>query len=87
MCLILIAFQPDADVPLVVAANRDEFHSRPTQKANWWPDNTDLLGGRDLQAGGTWLAVSRRGRFAAVTNYRDADASKRSVRSRGHLVT
>lgn len=87
MCLILVAFRSDADYPLVVAANRDEFHARPAQKADWWPDNRDLLGGRDLQAGGTWLAVHRSGKFAAVTNYRDADASKRGNRSRGHLVS
>jgi uncharacterized protein with NRDE domain len=87
MCLVLIAFQADAKYPLIVAGNRDEFHARPTQKANWWPDDADLLGGRDLQAGGTWLALHRSGRFAAVTNYRDADASKRGKRSRGHLVT
>ena len=87
MCLILVAFQPESATPLVVAGNRDEFHARPTQKADWWPDDGNLLGGRDLQAGGTWLAVHRNGRFAAVTNYRDADASKRGKRSRGHLVS
>lgn len=87
MCLILVAFQPEAATPLIVAGNRDEFHARPTQPADWWPDDGDLLGGRDLQAGGTWLAVHRSGRFAAVTNYRDAAASKRGKRSRGHLVS
>lgn len=87
MCLILIAFEPESDLPLVVAGNRDEFHARPTLKADWWPDITDILGGRDLQAGGTWLAVSRSGRFAAVTNYRDAAASRSGKQSRGHLVT
>jgi uncharacterized protein with NRDE domain len=87
MCLILIAFEPESDLPLVVAGNRDEFHARPTLKADWWPDITNILGGRDLQAGGTWLAVSRSGRFAAVTNYRDAAASRSGKQSRGHLVT
>lgn len=87
MCLILIAFQPESEQPLLVAGNRDEFHARPTQKADWWPDEPDLLGGRDLQAGGTWLAVSRNGRFAAVTNYRDAAASQVRKPSRGELVT
>jgi uncharacterized protein with NRDE domain len=87
MCLIVIAFQVDAAYPLVVSANRDEFHSRPTQDAGWWSDQPDILGGRDLQAGGTWLAVHRSGRFAAVTNYRDAQATKMGLRSRGHLVT
>lgn len=87
MCLILVAFKTVPDYPLLIAANRDEFHARPAQKADWWPDDADILGGRDLQAGGTWLAVHRGGKFAAVTNYRDADASKRSKRSRGHLVS
>jgi len=87
MCLILVAFKAVPDYPLLIAANRDEFHARPAQKADWWPDDADILGGRDLQAGGTWLAVHRGGKFAAVTNFRDADASKRSKRSRGHLVS
>ena len=87
MCLILIAFKTVDDYPLLIAANRDEFHARPAQKADWWPDDSDVLGGRDLQAGGTWLAVHRSGKFAAVTNYRDADSSKRGKRSRGYLVS
>ena len=87
MCLILVAYKTNPDLPLVIAANRDEFHSRPTQKADWWADDPDMLGGRDLQAGGTWLAVHRRGRFAAVTNFRDADAPPRGKHSRGSLVT
>lgn len=87
MCLIVVAFQLDADYPLIFAGNRDEFHARPTQDAGWWPDQPDTLGGRDLQAGGTWLAAQRSGRFAAVTNYRDAQPSRPGLRSRGHLVT
>ena len=87
MCLVVVAFQAHADVPLVVAANRDEFHARPTRDAAWWPDTLDVLAGRDLQAGGTWLGVHRSGRFATVTNYRDADAPQAGLQSRGHLVT
>lgn len=87
MCLIVIAHNVDAGFPLIVAGNRDEFHARPTQDAHWWPDKPDILGGRDLQAGGTWLAVHRNGRFAAVTNYRDAVAKAGKLESRGHLVT
>ena len=87
MCLILVAHKADDEHPLIIAANRDEFHARPTQKAGWWPDDKNLLGGRDLQAGGSWLAVQRTGRFAAVTNFRDADAPPRGKRSRGFLVT
>ena len=72
---------------MIVAGNRDEFHARPTQDADWWPDHPDTLGGRDRQAGGTWLAVHRNGRFATVTNFRDAVPPSGGLRSRGHLVT
>lgn len=74
-------------MPLVIAANRDEFHARATQKAGWWPDRPDIFGGRDLQAGGSWLLLHREGRFATVTNYRDARPLRPDCRSRGHLVT
>ena len=87
MCLVVLAFRAHDDVPLVVAANRDEFHARPTRDAGWWPDAPDVLAGRDLQAGGTWLGVHRSGRFATVTNYRDADEPRAGFESRGHLVT
>lgn len=86
MCLILLAWRAQARHPLVVAANRDEFHARSADRAGFWKDNPGILAGRDLEAGGTWMGVSRNGRFAAVTNYRggrDANA----VESRGALVT
>jgi len=86
MCLILLAWRAQARHPLVVAANRDEFHARSADRAGFWNDNPGILAGRDLEAGGTWMGVSRSGRFAAVTNYRggrDANA----VESRGALVT
>lgn len=86
MCLVAIAHRAHPEIPLVVAGNRDEFHARPTQDAHWWPDRPDVLGGRDLQAGGTWLAVARNGRYAVVTNYRDADQPSPRLKSRGHLV-
>ena len=87
MCLLVIAIRQHEKLPLIVAGNRDEFHARPTQDARWWTDNPDVLGGRDLQAGGTWLAVHRNGRFATVTNYRDARKERAGLKSRGHLVT
>jgi len=87
MCLVVVAFNADADMPLIVAANRDEFHARPTQAADWWADRPGILAGRDLQAGGTWLGASRNGRFATVTNYRDAQAKSAKFLSRGHLVS
>lgn len=87
MCLIVFAWQAHPEYRLVLAANRDEFHGRPTQALHWWPDKTDVLAGRDLQAGGTWLASHRAGRFATVTNYRDRQGTEGKLRSRGELVT
>ena len=87
MCLIVLAIGQHPEYPLVLAANRDEFHARPTANADWWEDRPDILGGRDLQAGGTWLAASRDGRLATVTNFRDAKLPEAGHRSRGHLVT
>ena len=72
---------------MILAGNRDEFHARPTRNAHWWPDRPDVLGGRDLQAAGTWLAVAKNGRFATVTNYQGADRPRPGLKSRGHLVT
>jgi uncharacterized protein with NRDE domain len=86
MCLVVIAFDADPDWPLLLAANRDEFHARPAREADWWPEDAGILGGRDLLAGGSWLAVHRDGRFATVTNYRDAAPRREKLRSRGDLV-
>jgi uncharacterized protein with NRDE domain len=66
MCLVLFAYDPQSRHPLVVAANRDEFYARPARSAHFWDDPPDILAGRDLSAGGTWLGVSRSGRFATV---------------------
>ncbi len=85
MCLIAFAWQADEDHPLVVAANRDELFARPTASADWWSDGRRLAG-RDLRAGGTWIGVSRDGRFAALTNYRDPSSHKPGAPSRGELV-
>jgi uncharacterized protein with NRDE domain len=71
----------------VVAANRDELHSRPTAAAHWWHTQPDILAGQDLSAGGTWLGVTRSGRFAALTNYRDPEQRRDGTPSRGTLVT
>ena len=86
MCLILVAWKVHAGFPLVVAANRDEFHGRPAARAAFWDDKPEVLAGRDLQARGTWMGVSRGGRFAAVTNYRGGTEPGAEV-SRGALVT
>jgi len=87
MCLILVAWKVDPDYPLILAANRDEFHNRPTQPLHWWRDKPTILAGRDLQAGGTWLGASRSGRIAAVTNYREEKRKRQGLQSRGEIVT
>jgi len=85
MCLLIFAHQCDPRYPLVVAANRDEFHARPTAASAFWPEHPDLLAGRDLEQGGTWMGITRAGRFAAITNYRDPSRTAPAPRSRGEL--
>jgi uncharacterized protein with NRDE domain len=87
MCLILVAVATRPDLPIVLAANRDEFLDRPTAPLGWWEDRPGILAGRDLKRGGTWLGVTRGGRLAAVTNYREPGAHRRGAPSRGDLVT
>jgi uncharacterized protein with NRDE domain len=86
MCLIVLAWRAHPEFPLIVAANRDEFHARPAAPAALWEDHPALLAGRDLEARGTWMGVSRSRKFAAVTNYRGAK-EPRAVESRGALVS
>lgn len=86
MCLILLAWQASKGNALVAAANRDEFHARPAAPAGFWEDHPGILAGRDLEARGTWMGISRRGKFAAVTNYRGA-REPRAAESRGALVS
>src|SRR5918996_3699297 len=86
MCLIVLAWRVRPEHPLIVAANRDEFHARPAARAAFWDDHPQILAGRDLEARGTWMGVSRSGRFAAVTNYRGA-REPRAAESRGALVS
>jgi uncharacterized protein with NRDE domain len=87
MCLILVAWQAHPDYPLVVAANRDEFYARPSAPAGFWADAPGVLAGRDLEAGGTWLGVSRTLRFAALTNFREGGRQRPDAPSRGALVS
>jgi len=84
MCLILFAYKMQNSTPLVVAANRDEFYTRPTKAAHYWENFPDLLAGKDLEAGGTWLGVTKTGRFAAVTNL--ASVIRTAPVSRGGLA-
>ena len=86
MCLAAFAVGVSEAFPLAVAANRDESHRRSTAAADWWKEPSGILGGRDLEAGGSWLAVDRRGRLAAVTN-QPSPLDRTVAGSRGHLVS
>jgi uncharacterized protein with NRDE domain len=86
MCLIAWNWQPTSPNPLLLIANRDEYYARPTEALHWWAD-APLLAGRDLQAGGTWLGISRNGRLAALTNHRDPSHARTDAPSRGELVS
>ena len=87
MCLIFLSLQQHPQYKLVIAANRDEFYQRKTAPANYWEDHPEILGGRDLEAHGTWMAMDKNGRIAMVTNYRDPKNIKPAAPSRGALVT
>jgi len=86
MCLILLSYRMHPLYPLIVAANRDEFYERPSAAADFWEESPEILGGRDLKDGGTWVGITRGGRFAALTNYRDPLSVKLDAPSRGWLV-
>ena len=86
MCLILFAWKSVPGSRLIVAANRDEWFGRPAHRADFWQDQPSILAGRDDQAGGTWLGVTRAGRFAALTNYRNPLDKRSDAPSRGELV-
>ncbi len=86
MCLIVFSYDQHPKYKLILAANRDEFYERPTTAMHYWDEHPDLLAGKDLKAGGTWLGLHKAGRFAALTNYRDLTIKKEDPPSRGHLV-
>src|SRR5262249_7300372 len=86
MCLLVLAWQVHPRYRLVVAANRDEFHERPTAAMAKWPAPDDIIAGRDLRAGGTWLAIDRTRRFSVVTNFRDLQPPAPNAPSRGSLI-
>ncbi|MDW7691811.1 NRDE family protein [Flammeovirgaceae bacterium SG7u.111] len=86
MCLIIFAWDAHPEYKLVMVANRDEEYKRPTARASYWEDAPDILAGRDLESGGTWLGINRKtGKFAAVTNYREAFVERKDASSRGYL--
>ncbi len=86
MCLIVFAWKVVPGMPLVAAGNRDEFYERPAAPAAWWDDQAHIFAGRDLRGGGTWMGVTREGRFAAITNIRAPSEKRDDAPSRGELV-
>ena len=87
MCLIFFAFKTHPVYDLILLANRDEYFERPTENAQFWDDSPELLAGRDIQAGGTWLGINKNGKFAGITNFRDPSSFSNTAPSRGKLVT
>ena len=88
MCLIVFAYKVSPKYPLILIANRDEFYNRPTRKAHYWDKemHPEILAGKDLKAGGTWMWVSKNRKWAALTNYRDIENIKNDAPTRGDLV-
>lgn len=86
MCLLFLAIDAHPDFPIVAAANRDEFYDRPTRQMHTWEDHGQVIAGRDLDKGGTWFGVTRQGRWAAVTNFREEGTTSNHA-SRGALVS
>lgn len=87
MCLILFSYHAHPEYPVIIAANRDEFYDRRTAPAAYWEEDPDLLAGKDLQGGGTWLGISKKGRIAMITNYREPGSFKPDAPTRGKLVS
>lgn len=86
MCLVLLGVETSPSFPFILAANRDEFYSRPTAAMDFWPETPSILAGRDLEHGGTWFGINTLGRFAALTNYRDLSRLKQAAPSRGDII-
>lgn len=86
MCLLALAWKAHPAYPLILAGNRDERHARASSAAGFWEDVPEVLAGRDLEAGGTWLGVTQTGRYAVVTNYREGLNPAKAPRSRGALT-
>jgi len=86
MCLIVFAFNFHSEYTVIFAGNRDEFYAREAQKAHFWDTEPSILAGKDLRAGGTWLGVSEKGEFGAITNFRDLDNPLEGDRSRGEII-
>ena len=87
MCLIFFSLKQHPDYKLIVAANRDEFYDRKTAAADFWKDQPNIVGGRDLEANGTWLGMTTSGKISMLTNYRDPKNINPAAPSRGQLVS
>ena len=87
MCLILFSYENHPDYRLILAANRDEYYNRPTSPIAFWDDMPQILAGRDLKHSGTWLGITKTGKIAAITNFRDPASIKEKAPSRGFLVS
>jgi uncharacterized protein with NRDE domain len=87
MCLAIVALQALDEWPLIIVANRDEFHARPTLAAQPWPENSHVLAGKDLAAGGSWFGVTQAGQIALLTNYREPLVTQQTSTTRGTLVS
>ena len=86
MCILFFAINQHPKYPVIICANRDEVHQRPTQMMHWWPENKEqasILAGKDLQAGGTWLGLNKQGRFSALTNFREPQLFDKSYFNSG----
>ena len=86
MCILFLAINQHPEFPLVIAANRDEYHDRPSSTMHYWPDHPRILAGRDQRKGGTWLGINQSGKFCAVTNFRTVENIDPDALSRGELV-
>ncbi len=86
MCLILFALNVHEKYPFILVSNRDEYYNRPTQRPHFWEEYHDLLAGKDKQKGGTWMGITKTGKFAAITNYRDGKDKRKFTTSRGNIV-
>jgi len=86
MCLLLFSYKTNPNYKLIIAANRDEFYERPTAVLNNWENHPELFAGKDLEGNGTWLGVTKKGKIAAITNYRDMSKIKNNAPTRGKLV-
>jgi uncharacterized protein with NRDE domain len=86
MCLIAFKWNSHPDYKLILTANRDEFYARPSERIHFWDSDSQILAGKDKKDGGTWMGITKTGRFAALTNYRDPSSINPHAPSRGQLV-